>query len=131
MQKCESTLTAGSCEGHLGKFDSCQDEALHELSMDADEIVGATEFRGFYARVTVKAAESVTLYNGVKVTVPIGDYVVMTANSGAVYVYDYDAEAFRQEVTAYEAWECPEWCEAPRDSHGYYCQAHREYLESL
>lgn len=91
MTKCDWK----NCEGHLGKFDSCRDEVLHEWALDSGDGTGDVEFDGFVTLVHLDVAETYTSewavpnhLNGL--TVPAGTYLVHSANSGAVTVTSYE-----------------------------------------
>jgi hypothetical protein len=106
MNTCEAT----GCPGHLGKFDSCRDEALWSMSLDTfgDDTTGDTEYDGYYVRVLVDGPEDVDV-DGRKITVPAGKYIVRTAPAGFVTVTEYDTDkevndAFGDVRAAYEEW---------------------------
>jgi len=40
MRSCDTAFVTGQCDGHLGKFDSCRDEALYDMSMLDDAGTG-------------------------------------------------------------------------------------------
>jgi hypothetical protein len=88
--------------GHLGKFASCLDEALHGWSLeDSTSSTGTTEFDGHLAVVVVHVDDVWGLGqtdgpDEREVIIPAGNYLVWTANSGAVEV--------RQVETEQEAW---------------------------
>ena len=101
MSKCEFD----KCEGHLGKFDSCQDEALYGAAMDADWI-GDVEWDISAAYIELPTDESIKFesWDDRRITVPAGFYRVATDGRGFVYVHKFDSEeewsANRSEVEA-------------------------------
>ena len=98
------------CTGHLGKFDSCQTEALYGLTMDGgDETTGDTDFEGHLTFMVLGHDQTVELWDGVIVTVPAGAYIVEGLDSGAVYAMSYANEAaarivFDEADERYSAW---------------------------
>ncbi len=96
------------CTGHLGKFQSCQDEALYELSMSGfEESTGDTDFEGHFTIIVLDEDESVSMGEG-WVTVPAGSYIVESSSSGAVYVSTGTwlemRQAFDAAAMRYETW---------------------------
>lgn len=99
------------CPGHLGKFDSCQGEALYELTLDTfgDASTGDANDWHYHATLVILDSDAdVVLYEALPVlertvTVPAGFYIVQAMSSGAVYANTYDTEA--QARTAFEAME--------------------------
>jgi hypothetical protein len=90
MSKCEFER----CEGHLGKFDSCRDEAVYNLAMDADWI-GSVEWDISAAYLHIDTA----LYpvggedsDTPAVLVEGGFYRAATDNQGFVYVYKFETQ---------------------------------------
>jgi hypothetical protein len=97
MSVCEQL----GCEGHLGKFDSCVDETLYEFALDEMMGTGDTDWHGYFTLVIVPGPEHSTLEwiaGGNEVTVPAGNYIVVTWTSGAVSVWTYDTEALAREA---------------------------------
>lgn len=82
------------CEGHLGKFQSCRDEALYFASMEADASAGSCDYEGHVALVTLETAEVLPITEGSdtphEIEIEAGHYVIGTATSGAVDVTRYD-----------------------------------------
>jgi hypothetical protein len=113
MSVCDTTFVKGSCNGiHLGKYSSCLDEALDDLSLQEGDGVGDPDY-GYAAPVRIEVAETVTLQAGteheIQVVVPPGNYIVWTSTAGAVTVPQYDTvdeadAAWDQWELAYEAW---------------------------
>lgn len=106
MGNCDTEFVTGECHGsHLGKFPSCLDEALYELSVEWDEGRGDPDF-GWAAPVKVAegdpdSSERYTLsVPGFQVVVPGGFYIVFTLTTGQVSVVKYE-----DEDTAEEAWD--------------------------
>lgn len=105
------TCDQKGCTGHLGKFDSCRDEALYELSLDSfGSSTGDSSFRGHFTPISVSEPETVKIPDGLEVIVPAGHYMVIGHNSGAVSVDTYDSEeelsaAFKVEEDAYAEWD--------------------------
>ena len=96
MTTCESTFVKGECAGHLGKFQSCRDEAIWSESLDQaywERTTGNVEFRGHftlmhYGEDTPVATDGASLAEAQTiVTVKAGWYIVEDTNSGAVYVH--------------------------------------------
>lgn len=86
------------CSGHLGKFDSCRDEALFELSLDGTcDSTGDVEFDGHFCLIDLDKPTEVDVV-GLKVTVPIGHYIVQTTNSGAVSVMEFKSAGDARQV---------------------------------
>jgi hypothetical protein len=82
------------CTGHLGKFSSCLDEAVWQLSMDdSDRATGRTEAHGHFAAMTFDASEEYKIQDGATVIIPAGAYLVEENDQGFVYVVAYDSEA--------------------------------------
>jgi hypothetical protein len=109
--KCEQE----GCQGHLGKFDSCRDEALYQMSLDGtDETTGDVEYEGYYVLIVLDASATVNLDDDApdgtpQVTVPAGSYIVTENSQGFVSVYTYDSEAvaredFKRIDEAYSDW---------------------------
>ena len=100
------------CTGHLGKFDSCQTEALWQMSLDGgDETTGESDFEGHLTLVLVDEPydERLDVDEVVIVTIPAGAYLVESLSSGAVYSMRYDTEAgarivFEEADARYSAW---------------------------
>lgn len=98
------------CTGHLGKYDSCRDEALHALSLDAHDWVGESDYGLTVTPVVLTEPVTVTLYGGQPtVTVPAGAYLVEEDDRGFVMVQErVSAEDLAQVVEAhrqlYAAW---------------------------
>ena len=103
------------CQGHLGKFDSCRDEALYVMSLDGtDETTGDVEYEGYYVLIVLDASATVNLDDDApdgtpQVTVPAGSYIVTENGQGFVSVYTYETEAlaredFKRAEDAYSAW---------------------------
>ena len=82
----------GCRDDHAGKFNSCRDEALWQLSLDgADNQTGDTDTTGHYALMILKTPETAEISDGT-ITVPAGYYIVRTASSGQVTVDEYGNE---------------------------------------
>jgi hypothetical protein len=104
-------MRGGECAGHLGKFDSCRDEALYLATLDqgdADRTVGEMDFGCHASLLTLDGDEWLPI-DGADVLVPAGSYIVEAVDSGAVYVGAYsslhEANAEMDRVEAlYEAW---------------------------
>lgn len=99
------------CQGHLGKFSSCVDEAVWELSLDTivDRQTGRTEAYGHFTAMTFHADEEHTLSDGTKVTIPEGWYMVEENDQGFVWVIKYDSQAeldqaFDEQDQRYSEW---------------------------
>lgn len=118
------------CKGHLGKFPTCLTEALWEWTMlGAGDSTGSVEAYGHYTLIHVDEAtdHDIGEYLGVEdhgpvVPVPVGWYMVIVNDQGAVDHVEYADEASAMEVfTAverdYSAWldvnEPDEWDIAP------------------
>jgi hypothetical protein len=105
-----STCDQAGCTGHLGKFQSCQAEAVWELSLEfPEDSTGDTEYEGHYALMVFDEPETHTLEGGVVVTVPAGAYIVQATSRGAVYLLTYASadEAYAALSEARERYE--EW----------------------
>lgn len=107
-----STCEQSGCTGHLGKFDSCRDEALYELALDGSEYTGDVDFNGTFHPIMLDEDTPVTIQDdtGRVVTVPAGRYIVHSLTSGAVNVYTYDsaelmAADYKVAEDEYAAWE--------------------------
>jgi hypothetical protein len=104
------------CPGHLGKFQSCRDEALFELSLDGFyDSTGDVEFEGHFTLITLDDPAEVEMFGhdgGPTFTVEPGTYIVESTNSGAVYVSDTDPDYlhcfFRGADQRYSQWLDPE-----------------------
>jgi hypothetical protein len=120
MRKCDSVIVRGlECDGHLGKFDSCLDEALCEWALDEtfherDDATGDVDFEGHVTALIVERDEEATIdiYDTAlrTVLVPAGNYLVWVASSGAVTVTTVDTAQEAREIIAanaarYDAWE--------------------------
>lgn len=84
MSNCEQT----GCTGHLGRFDSCRDEALFELMLDTGSGAGDGDF-GYATRISLAEPEQVELPSALKVIAPAGEYIVWQFTSGAVAVTEH------------------------------------------
>jgi hypothetical protein len=107
MSKCKQE----GCQGHLGKFDSCQDEALWQMSLDGtDETTGDVEWEAHYTLMVLNESVRVSMHEPRQlVTVPAGAYIVSENSQGFVDVSEYDTEAlaredFKRADDAYGAW---------------------------
>lgn len=118
MPACEE-VAVGKCPGHSGKFQSCRDEAIYEMSLDqyADpwvEDTGSTDFEGHFVLMFYPETWLFTLDpepNIRQVLIPPGWYFVEHARGGAVFVarYNTDAEDAVREIfdkfrRGYERW---------------------------
>ena len=100
------------CQGHLGKFSSCRDEALYVMSLDGmDEMTGDVEYEGHFTLVVRSEDTRVMLSDDMTpiVTVPAGSYIVQSTEQGFVYSIEYQTEElarrdFQQTDDAYAAW---------------------------
>lgn len=108
MGNCDTEFVTGECHGdHVGKFSSCLDEALHEMSIEFDEGIGDPDF-GYAAPVKVAdgdpdASECCTLsVPGFQIAVPGGYYIVFTASTGQVSAVRYEDENAAEE--AFDVW---------------------------
>jgi len=93
MTYCEQS----GCTGHLGKFDSCQAEALWQMSLDGtDETTGDSEFEGHLTLVVLDYdhEEKIDPSRDVTpvVTVSAGAYIVSENSQGFVDVETYASE---------------------------------------
>lgn len=110
------TCQQDKCPGHIGKFSSCQAEALWDMSLEDGRGFGDTDFEGYFSRVDVTTSEDVELWEGMRrrtVTVAPGWYTVHTTTAGWVATDRYDTEAEREAALkpaedAYLAWELSE-----------------------
>ncbi len=107
-----STCEQPDCPGHLGKFDSCEAEAIYELSMDDHaNSVGDGDWHGWWHLCLLERDEVVTIDpdgEDRKVSVPAGNYILRTYTTGAVSLWTYDTAAQAQaEWSAAQA----EWIE--------------------
>lgn len=88
------------CRGHMGKFENCLAEAIWQWWMNgwaADE-TGDTDLWGaYYALFIVAKSEWVCIPDGPTVTVPVGAYILVTLESGAVELWRYDTESDARE----------------------------------
>lgn len=101
-----STCAREGCAGHLGKFGSCEDEALYILTLDGgDTGCGDSDWEGYMSLVVLDVDTVVRLEYGDSpaVTVPAGAYTVYTSPSGFVSVALHDTEA--DALAHYEQWE--------------------------
>jgi hypothetical protein len=91
ISKCDQE----GCTGHLGKFSSCLDEAVWELSLDTvmDRETGRTEAHGHFTVMTFHADEEHKIQHGATVIIPAGWYLVEENDQGFVWVVSYDNEA--------------------------------------
>lgn len=112
---CNDKVIKGNCQGHLGKYDSCRDEALDMT--DSDEWTGDCDFNGHYSIVVIEGIDHV--YNAPDafgewlpidgegerhVFVPAGFYIVHESTTGFVTVTRYEtAEAMRHDYAIAEA----------------------------
>lgn len=108
------TCPQRGCTGHLGKFDSCRDEALYEMAASsADGTAGDTDWEGHYAYLRLPNGEEFSeewVAGGETVTVPAGFYIVFTSPSGWVsatrYAHEDNArEVFESIEARYMEWE--------------------------
>lgn len=94
------------CTGHLGKFQSCRDEAIWQQTLDGgDRETGSVDYDGHYTLMIYDRPDTVVIDDGSNrsVEVPAGNYVVHNTPSGAVYVYDYKtATAARRDMDKFE-----------------------------
>lgn len=104
------------CPGHLGKFQSCQDEAIWQSTLDgADRETGnAVDWDAHYSLVTFEQDETVVMDDDDRhILVPAGSYIVQGMSSGAVYVERYEtldaaSAAMDEHERAYELAEGPQ-----------------------
>ena len=106
LPRCEQD----GCTGHLGKFDSCQTEALWQMSLEGgDETTGESDFEGHLTLIVLPEDYFETLEDGPTVAIPAGAYLVESSSSGAVYSMHYANEAaarivFDEADERYSAW---------------------------
>lgn len=104
------------CDGHLAKFDSCRDETLYALTMDAagvDEHTGDSDFEGHYTLMNFSTEETHChddIALGEPVVIPAGAYILHTNSQGFVSVSHFttDDEAraiFNEAESRYAAWD--------------------------
>jgi hypothetical protein len=99
------------CPGHLGKFSSCRDEALYELSMDSMESTGDMDHEGEITLVILTQVNDfeISWYTiGTIVRIEPCNYIVQEAPSGIVNIIEYATEdaarsAYAELATAYGA----------------------------
>lgn len=99
------------CAGHLGKFSSCQTEALYEISLDGgDDATGSTEAYGHFTLILLDSSLAVEIISDERtVIVPAGAYIVESTEQGFVYAHEYETESdaradFRACEDEYSAW---------------------------
>lgn len=104
------------CSGHLGKFDSCRDEALYEMTLDGfDESTGDSDFDGHFVRVVLDEDTAHRFEeDGPTIIVPAGHYLVESANSGAVSVWVGTETEIQQHFDHFAA-RYEEWSDEERD----------------
>lgn len=103
----------GCTDSHVGKFDSCRDEALYELTMDGTgETTGDVEAYGHHTIVILHNSDNrlVELCCGRSVGVSPGAYIVTQTSSGSVIVASFDNETsarveFSRLSGQYETWD--------------------------
>jgi len=91
-----------TCEGHLGKFASCRDEALYEITLDGDESTGSVDFEGYLSLVVIEKLEHVwvTPHDGSLLTVGLepGAYLIHECSNGFISVDHYETEQEARDI---------------------------------
>lgn len=103
------TCEQSGCRGHLGKFSSCLDEALWELSAHADATTGDVDAYGWFGLVLNPEASQWALSYGPTVEIPAGSYIAKEDSNGFVSVDTFNSEvaakeAFASHAAEYNAW---------------------------
>lgn len=111
LPKCD----AEGCPGHIGKFSDCIAEAVYQWSLEGcadDGQTGSIDYQGHYSLFIVTHDQEVWLDDtgDRKVPVPAGNYILHSATSGAVTLWNYETEEsarndFASAEAAYAAWE--------------------------
>lgn len=97
MRKCDTVFTKGECDGHMGgKFDDCTAEALYALSLDGgeDDSTGSCDYEGYLSLFLVDETEGADVDgDGERLPlIPRGNYILFTASSGAVSLWQYETK---------------------------------------
>lgn len=107
MRTCDNVKCGSS---HIGKFDSCRDEALYQISLDSwGERTGDVDFGQCVDLLILETVAIVDLYLDNLVAIQPGNYMVSTVSSGQVFVSKYDTELEARQVfdcidRAYSNW---------------------------
>jgi hypothetical protein len=85
------TCTQHDCPGHLGKFNSCEDEALYNLALEgADASTGSTDWH-YHADLVIVSETTLVALDEITVSVPAGAYIVQEGTTGFVQVLAWDS----------------------------------------
>lgn len=112
LPKCDQQM----CPGHLGKFDSCRDEALYLASMDGgDNDTGDVDYQGHFTLMILEYPLEVDANDfgagHYVIRVPAGNYIVQAHTSGNVSVASYDTELLaRMDFESHER-DFAQWCD--------------------
>jgi hypothetical protein len=106
MRKCNTVFTKGKCDGHSGgKYDDCIAEALDSGGLDyADDDTGSCDFEGHLMMFLFDTPVGIDVdHNGERLAlVPAGNYILYTASSGGVQLWQYDTK--EQAADELERW---------------------------
>jgi len=116
MRTCTTVFTKGECDGHYGgKFDDCLAEALYALSLDncQDDMTGACDFEGHLALFLMERTEGADVDGDGKrlALIPPGNYILFTASSGAVSLWQYETKDLAVDELARWAERYDRWAE--------------------
>ncbi len=102
------------CVGHLGKYDSCEVEALHAISLDpGSETTGDVEAHGHFTLIEIPEADRSYTFEphsgGHTIEIEAGWWIVAGNSQGFVSADHYATEEEARKVFAEEEARYAEW----------------------
>jgi len=104
------TCSTPGCQGHLGKFDNCLDEALYAESLDGNhETTGDVDAHGYITLMIVEEPYMFSFGDGRTLRVPAGNFLLIEDSNGFVYTQSFDSvldvrDAFEVAESEYAQW---------------------------